>query len=105
MHPCRNFWDKRTHVDLFVLDVEGAELPVLDTFDWQNTTFSVLQIETNKIKNHVLLNQDMLNRGYEKLYSIEADTIYVPTKEKSRFPNSSEAWQPPGNILNMKQGE
>mgnify|MGYP000114145981 CR=1 FL=1 len=61
--------------------------------------------DANKIKNHVLLNQDMLNRGYEKIYSIEADTIYAPTKEKSRFPNSSEAWQPPGNILKLEQGE
>ena len=103
--PLQEFLGSRTHVDLFVLDVEGAELPVLDTIDWHNTTFSVLQIETNKIKNQVLLNRDMSNRGYEKLYSIEADTIYVPTKEKSRFQNSSEAWQPPGNILNLKQGE
>ena len=100
--PLQDFLGSRTHVDLFVLDVEGAELLVLDTIDWHTTTFSVLQIETNKVENQLVLDQDMSNRGYEKLYSIKADTIYVPAKVRFNFRNSSEAWQPPGNIVNLK---
>jgi len=97
----------RTHVDLFVLDVEGAELPVLDTIDWNTTTFAVLQIETDKVpkSKQLVLKQDMSNRGYEELYSIECDTIYVPAKEIFNFRKSSKAWQPPGKILNLLQGD
>jgi len=105
--PLQDFLGSRTHVDLFVLDVEGAELPVLDTIDWHTTTFSVLQIETNKVpkRKQSVLKQDMSNRGYEELYSIEADTIYVPANERFNFRNSSEAWQPPGEIVNLLQGD
>lgn len=33
------------HVDFFSLDVEGAELTVLKTIDWDATTFGVLMVE------------------------------------------------------------
>lgn len=100
--PLEEMIGGKTHVDLFVLDVEGAELPVLDTIDWNRTTFSVLQIETNKIKNMAKLNKDMEARGYRKLYLIQADTIYVPTSQIGKFRKPSGAWQPHGNIVGLK---
>jgi hypothetical protein len=40
--------DGRTHVDLFVLDVEGAEHVVLDSIDWDKLSFGALLIEDAK---------------------------------------------------------
>ena len=36
-----------THVDFFILDVEGAEFEVLHAVDWNSFSFSVLCIETD----------------------------------------------------------
>lgn len=36
------------HVNLFILDVEGAELPILETLDFDAVTFDVLVIEKNQ---------------------------------------------------------
>jgi hypothetical protein len=91
--------EKKRHVDLFVLDVEGAELPVLDTIDWDTLTFSALEIETDKVKNRTALDHDMARRGYHRLYSIEADTIYVP--DTSKFANPTRAWRPPGSWFKL----
>jgi len=33
------------HIDFFVLDVEGAEIPILETIDWSRLTIDVLNIE------------------------------------------------------------
>jgi len=38
------------HVDFFVLDVEGAEIPILKTIDWSRLTIDVLNIEYSEIK-------------------------------------------------------
>ena len=35
-----------THVDFFILDVEGAEYDILQSIDWDNFSASVLCIET-----------------------------------------------------------
>ena len=33
------------HIDFFVLDVEGAEIPILKTIDWSRLTIDLLNIE------------------------------------------------------------
>ena len=38
---------KATHVNFFILDVEGAELQVMDTIDWNRVTFDVVCIEVD----------------------------------------------------------
>jgi hypothetical protein len=61
------------HVNLFILDVEGGELGVLDTIDWENTRFDVIVIETEpKFRPQGYFSQvkDFLeSRGY---------VVYVP---------------------------
>lgn len=84
---------QRTHVDLFVLDVEGAEIPVLDSIDWSKLSFSVIQIEDNKI-NKIELERDMDRRGYAAAYRTHTDTVYVPRDSLSSYPNATEAWRP-----------
>mmetsp|Transcript_43880 Transcript_43880/g.92312 ORF Transcript_43880/g.92312 Transcript_43880/m.92312 type:complete len:323 (-) Transcript_43880:192-1160(-) len=70
------------HIDFFALDVEGAELLVLDTVDWNTITFGVIMIETQHIrKDREKLDRDMLTRGYKVAYDLALDTIYVPMDE------------------------
>ena len=40
---------KVNHVDLLVLDTEGSELDVLESIDFQKTTFSVIVVETESV--------------------------------------------------------
>jgi hypothetical protein len=40
---------KVSHVNFFILDVEGGELSVLQSIDWTATTFDVICIETEEI--------------------------------------------------------
>eukprot|EP00756_Hemistasia_phaeocysticola_P047784 Hpha_TRINITY_DN22247_c0_g1::TRINITY_DN22247_c0_g1_i1::g.167070::m.167070 len=56
-----------THVDLFSLDVEGAELEVLKTMDW-TIPVRVFLIEMNPStpKRNVLLRLYLLEKGYRK---------------------------------------
>ena len=37
------------HVDLLVLDTEGSELDVLESIDFQKTSFSVIVVETESV--------------------------------------------------------
>jgi len=55
------------HINLFVLDVEGAELAVLQSIDWDVTRFDVLVIELNhahQLEGHPVLAL-MRQHGYE----------------------------------------
>lgn len=48
-------------IDFFSLDVEGAELIVLDTMDW-SIPVSIFLIETNSHKKEI--REKMLNNGF-----------------------------------------
>lgn len=48
-------------IDFFSLDVEGAELTVLDTIDW-SLPISIFLIETTKNKKEI--RQRMLSNGF-----------------------------------------
>lgn len=98
--------DTKHHIDLFVLDVEGAELPVLDTIDWGNITFTSLQIEVEHMSGPVQekLKGDMFRRGYELAYSLQTDSIFVPKGdvEAGFLPTRDKLWEPSGGILGIK---
>mmetsp|Transcript_18261 Transcript_18261/g.30452 ORF Transcript_18261/g.30452 Transcript_18261/m.30452 type:complete len:331 (-) Transcript_18261:103-1095(-) len=57
-----------THVNFFVLDVEGAELSVLQSIDWTKVSFDVLSIETERDKRRPGYVEDvtafMLSKNY-----------------------------------------
>jgi len=88
----RKFAPGRTHVDHFVLDVEGAEMTVLDTIEWGGNavdsdsragiSFAALQIEVEHMvaKTKEKLTNDMLERGYERAHDLGIDFIFVPKK-------------------------
>ena len=55
-----------THIDLFSLDVEGSEFPILEGFPWyqKDVTFDVMQIEKSRIPEVIgLLN----NQSYHQI--------------------------------------
>ena len=57
-----------THVDFFSLDVEGAELTVLETIDFIRTTINVFLVELDRhdpVKNWKIIRH-MHNLGYTK---------------------------------------
>jgi hypothetical protein len=54
------------HIDFFSLDVEGGELAVLRSIDWDTTTFSVIVVEAdghNESKNQSVRDL-MVQKGY-----------------------------------------
>ena len=70
-----------THVNFFVLDVEGGELDVLHSIDWHRTTFDVLCIETDKehraegYAHHV--THYLGQRGYALVHEDRRNSWYV----------------------------
>ena len=54
------------HIDFFSLDVQGGELAVLGSIDWDATTFSVIVVEAdghNEAKNQSVRDV-MVTKGY-----------------------------------------
>ena len=51
-------------IDLFFLDVEGAELKVLHTWQWDVLHVEMWAIESNKL-NRTILVEYMVDHGYE----------------------------------------
>ncbi len=95
------------HIDLFVLDVEGAELPVLDTIDWERITFTLLQIEVEHMNDQIQekLKVDMSHRGYELAYKLQTDSIFVPKRDidANILPARNNLWDPTSGILGLKE--
>jgi len=52
------------HIDYFVLDVEGAEIPILKTIDWSRLTIDVLNIEYSELNVKVRLKKLNELRAY-----------------------------------------
>lgn len=63
-----------THVNFFVLDVEGAELAILNSVDWEYTVFDVLSVETEQSRRRPGYVEDvarfLLSKGYEQVQNI-----------------------------------
>lgn len=92
------------HVDLFVLDVEGAEMPVLNAIDWEKNTFGAILIETEKMNaaTKKQLKTDMEARGYTMLHELRIDTLFVSSDMMAiTVGKNKEIWEPPGDILRL----
>lgn len=63
------------HVDMFSLDVEGSEMKVLESIDWDRVTISLFTIEVNKKGREI---DDFLTaKGYRKMHlQSSQDAIY-----------------------------
>ena len=69
------------HVNLWILDVEGAEMNILQTVDWENTKFDVIAIETDTafrpIGYETNVTVYMNDKGYIKDWSLGRNTWYI----------------------------
>lgn len=67
------------HVDYFSLDVEGAELFVLESIDWEKIHIDTFTIETDQQRDKIL--KFMKGHGYEWLTHFTGDDIFRKTKK------------------------
>jgi hypothetical protein len=63
------------HIDFLSLDVEGHEVPILETIDFQKYTFGILAIEKNNPEKIIDIMQ---KNGYKIFMEIGADLIFIP---------------------------
>lgn len=64
------------HIDFFSLDVEGAEMHILESLDWGNVTIDVIMVEEDKVGHKPV--QDLLHtKGYRQVAKLGLDAIYV----------------------------
>ncbi|XP_052786053.1 uncharacterized protein LOC128221486 [Mya arenaria] len=83
---CQSFQDIMSaigvhHVDFFSLDVEGAELYILQSIDWDRVNIDVLFIETDKsdeFRDEII--QFMKNHGYEHIGPYHSDDVFRKRK-------------------------
>lgn len=64
----------RSHVDFFSLDVERAEMGILDTIPWDKLSFTILAIE-HPTKDDLAAYLD--ERGYRHVASKDGDHIFL----------------------------
>ena len=71
-----------TTVDYFSLDIEGAELQLLQTLDFDQVDIKVMSIEISSIGrifdgSYTKLDYMLRNRGYIKYAEVEHDVLYI----------------------------
>jgi len=69
-----------SHINFFVLDVEGGELDVLHSINWHRTTFDILCVETDAehrpdgYQHHV--THYLMQRGYRHVHDDRRNSWY-----------------------------
>jgi hypothetical protein len=90
--PMTHYLSGVKHIDLFSLDVEGAELTVLETMSFQETTVDVFMIELddhNPEKNYKI-RQYLFNLHYvECLSFIPRSGVFLYQKSNYKCPGQS----------------
>jgi FkbM family methyltransferase len=68
--------NKIKHIDFMSIDVEGSELAVLESIDYNKYKFELITIENNHgIKK---LREYMFQKGYKVLLDIGLDVLFIP---------------------------
>lgn len=66
------------HIDFVSLDVEGAELEVLNGIDFENVNISCFTIENNKgLMKEANIRKFMINKGYKIRAKLWLDEVYT----------------------------
>jgi FkbM family methyltransferase len=66
------------YVDLFSIDVEGAELAVLETFDWSIPVYVVvIELDGNNLEKDEKCRQILINNGFEFNKKIYINEFWV----------------------------
>jgi FkbM family methyltransferase len=67
-----------THIDYFSLDVEGAEMIILQSIDWKHLDIDVFTIETDQHRQAILTF--MKKHGYKWIQTILGDDVFRKIK-------------------------
>lgn len=68
----------QTKIDYFSLDVEGAEMIILQSIDWDKLDIDVFTIETDQHRGDIL--KFMKSRGYKWIQTILGDDVFRKIK-------------------------
>jgi hypothetical protein len=82
------------HINIFTLDVEGAELEVLHTLDWGQVTFDVLMVEVDGHLHGALDRDDAVRT---ELSSPKAGLCRLPTADEWKVHRLPQTPQSPGS--------
>ena len=69
----------QSRIDYFSLDVEGAELFILNAIDWESLFIDVFTIETDQHRNEIIAFME--DHGYERIAKLTGDDVF---KRKSK---------------------
>jgi len=64
----------QSRIDYFSLDVEGAELFILNSIDWESLFIDVFTIETDQHRKEIIAFME--DHGYERIGKLPGDDIF-----------------------------
>ena len=75
-HPLSSLMNTlgQAHIDYFSLDVEGAEMIILQYIDWKHFDIDVFTIETDQCRQDILTF--MKTHGYKWIKTISDDDVF-----------------------------
>ncbi len=73
-----------THINLLGVDVEGAEVPVLQTIDFSSVFIDVVMAEANSQNASEKLDEFLVPKGFHLREIVGADRIYIHSNSKYR---------------------
>ena len=68
----------QAHIDYFSLDVEGAEMIILQSIDWKHLDIDVFTIETDQHRQDILTF--MKTYGYKRIQTISGVDVFRKIK-------------------------
>lgn len=71
------------HIDFLSLDVEGGELEVLKSIDFNKFSFSLLTIETINENVRDIITKFMKEKGYKIYVKTLHDTLFIPEQNSN----------------------
>jgi FkbM family methyltransferase len=70
--------DLGQHIDFFSLDVEGAEMHILESISWDEVSIDAFMVEEEEGKtSHEAVNTLLQSKGFRQVAKLRWDTIYV----------------------------
>jgi FkbM family methyltransferase len=67
-----------THIDFLSLDVEGGEMHILKSIDFEKYHFALMTIENNERDDNTL-TEFMREKGYNVFMNLDMDLVFVPS--------------------------
>ncbi len=80
-------------IDYWSLDVEGAELKLLQSFPFERYAFDILTVEHNRQASREAIRRFLEPRGYERMTSFIIDDCYIRTDAFPARHSRSAVWR------------